>query len=145
MKIKKYTLKAYAIKLEISFLIAFYFTNNRGNRAIALNNFVYYWKKDNLNGITRWICNQRSCNASCLTDTKTVEVLKLNDVSQKNVEDWYSWLKLHKHDPYEDKDLLKFKNWEILKKKAETHTNETHAMKMTNELPFFLQIHNLKC
>ena len=24
---------------KLSFLIAFYFTNNRGNRAIALNNF----------------------------------------------------------------------------------------------------------
>ena len=66
-------------------------------------------------------------------------MLKLNDVSQKNVEDWYSWLKLHKHDPYEDKDLLKFKNWEIHKKKAETHTGsilnmfEEESLRMSRE------------
>ena len=30
--------------LEISFLIAFYYTTNRNNKAIALNNFVYYLK-----------------------------------------------------------------------------------------------------
>ena len=37
---------------EISFLIAFYYTTNRNNKAIPLKNFVYYLKKENANGTT---------------------------------------------------------------------------------------------
>ena len=76
--------------MEISILIAFYFTSSRENDAIAIKyreneNYVYYWKKNrettdgcNKDGTKRWVFHVSGCFASLHTN-KEGEIIKLNN------------------------------------------------------------------
>ena len=82
--------------LEISFLIAFYFTTNRNNQARAVSNFVYYFKNETKGGPKRWICNVSGCSAS-VTTNKFGQIIKLNNMPKNKVDSLES---LHpKHEP----------------------------------------------
>ena len=100
--------------LEISILIAFYFTTQRDNDAIAIKhreneNYVYYLKKNtksqdgkNKDGSKRWVCNVPKCNASLHTNEKG-ELIKMNNVSFDKFTDVRSF---HAHDALNDNDSI---------------------------------------
>ena len=70
----------------MNLIISCYFTTNRNNQAIVVENFQYYFKSETKKeNHTRWVCNKAKCSASITTNSNG-EIIKVNNsLIPKNV------------------------------------------------------------